>query len=525
MPDSISSEKLRLKEPIKILRAEWPSLLKKTFRFSPVENLHNLQSRSCHVMTFDYDPPMQKRESFEAMLSSIVALITDAAAVGGGLWLAMWIRFDSGLISLHHPAQTMAERSYICIVATVVMLAVFAICELYKRPQKGRFEDKVPRIVKAVLWAFFAYLAFETAMRMKPEFSRKALVVSLFTVTLLVLIARYLVYRIEWNLARKMPKINHVLILGADQMALRLGEAVIRDPFLRSRVVGFVNTSNHELPEKLSPENIVGKLEELEDIIVREQVNQMILTDITLAHAKMVDIIVTCEKNLVKFKLVPDLFRILTSGVAIDTMDGIPVIGLAKWPLDSAFNRLRKRGIDILGAVVGLLIFSPIIFVCAILIKCTSPGPVFYTQIRYGEDGKAFPMHKLRTMQVDAEKDGVGWTREDDPRRTRIGEFLRKWNIDETPQFWDVLIGRMSIVGPRPERPHYVEQFKEVFSRYMTRHIAKPGITGWAQVNGLRGDTSIEERIKYDLYYLENWSLSLDYKIIMKTLFSNKNAY
>jgi exopolysaccharide biosynthesis polyprenyl glycosylphosphotransferase len=193
--------------------------------------------------------------------------------------------------------------------------------------------------------------------------------------------------------------------------------------------------------------------------------------------------------------------------------------------LDQAGARILKRLFDIGFSLAALLATAPILILAAIAVKCTSKGPVLYKQERCGEKGKRFQMIKLRTMVAEAEKEGPGWTTPDDPRRTPVGGFLRKWNIDELPQFWNVLLGHMSVVGPRPERPHYVEQFKEEIERYMRRHVHKPGITGWAQVHGLRGDTSIEERITYDLFYLENWSPGLDIKIILKTLASRENAY
>ena len=185
-----------------------------------------------------------------------------------------------------------------------------------------------------------------------------------------------------------------------------------------------------------------------------------------------------------------------------------------------------KRGEDIIGATIALLLSSPIIILAAIMIKRASPGPIFYKQERCGENGKNFNLYKLRTMQIDAEENsGPVFTAENDPRTTKIGALLRKTNLDELPQLWNVLKGEMSMVGPRPERPHFVEKFKTDINKYMWRHVSKPGMTGWAQVNGLRGNTSIEDRIKYDLYYLENWSLTFDFKILVRTLFANKNAY
>jgi exopolysaccharide biosynthesis polyprenyl glycosylphosphotransferase len=229
---------------------------------------------------------------------------------------------------------------------------------------------------------------------------------------------------------------------------------------------------------------------------------------------------------MVNFSMVPDLFNVLTGQVEVRQVGEVPLIGLRRWPLDRFWNRLLKRLEDVVGAVVGLLLSAPAMLVAAIMIKRESAGPIFYRQTRCGEGGRAFTIYKLRTMRADAEAgDGPGWTVENDPRRTRVGGLLRKWNIDELPQFWNVLKGEMSLVGPRPERPHYVEQFREEIGRYMWRHASKPGMTGWAQVNGLRGNTSIPERVKYDLYYLENWSLAFDFKILMQTFFHNRNAY
>jgi exopolysaccharide biosynthesis polyprenyl glycosylphosphotransferase len=247
-----------------------------------------------------------------------------------------------------------------------------------------------------------------------------------------------------------------------------------------------------------------------------------------LDHETLSGIVVECEKNLAEFHMVADMFSLLTSssGVGLQTLDGIPLLGLSKWPLDFFWNRSMKRVEDIAGGIAGLILSVIPVAVAAIAIKASSPGPVFYAQERCGEKGRRFRIYKLRTMHVGADgPDGSKWTIEDDPRRTAVGVFLRKWNIDELPQFWNVLKGEMSIVGPRPEQPEFVEQFRDDIQRYMWRHVSKPGMSGWAQVNGLRGNTSIDERIKYDLFYLENWSLSFDFKIIVRTLFTRKNAY
>jgi len=224
--------------------------------------------------------------------------------------------------------------------------------------------------------------------------------------------------------------------------------------------------------------------------------------------------------------MVPDLFQVLTGSMNVQSVDDIPLLGVAEWPLDRAWNRFLKRTEDLLVAAVGLLATLPIMAAAAYCIRRSSPGSVLYRQERCGKDGRVFTLYKLRTMVADAEsRSGPVWAARDDARRTPVGAFLRRCNLDELPQFWNVLTGDMSVVGPRPERPHFVEKFKSDVGRYMWRHVSKPGITGWAQVNGLRGDTDIEERIKYDLYYLEHWSLSFDLKILLKTFFARENAY
>jgi len=227
----------------------------------------------------------------------------------------------------------------------------------------------------------------------------------------------------------------------------------------------------------------------------------------------------------VQFKVVPSYFSILVSGLYLETISGIPILGVSRLPLDRMFNRLIKRLLDIVGSLMGLLLSAPIIAVFGTLVYLESPGPVLYRQRRLGRNGKTFHMVKLRSMRLDAEQNGqVGWSTKDDTRRLRIGAFMRKWNIDEVPQFWNVLKGEMSLVGPRPERPELIRNFKHQIPHYNARHTVKPGITGWAQVNGLRGDTDLAERIIHDLYYVEHWNLLFDLQTIFLTFFRNRNA-
>jgi exopolysaccharide biosynthesis polyprenyl glycosylphosphotransferase len=245
-----------------------------------------------------------------------------------------------------------------------------------------------------------------------------------------------------------------------------------------------------------------------------------------LPREQMIDLANLCERELIEFKMAPSVFRIFVSGLSLETIAGMPVLGISELPLDNTVNVLAKRCMDIIGALIGLTISAPLIAIFGALVWLESPGPIFYRQRRWGMNGAPFRIIKLRSMKLDAEKDkGAQWCTADDPRRLRIGAFMRKWNIDEVPQFWNVLKGEMSLVGPRPERPELIASFKHNIPHYNARHHAKPGMTGWAQIKGLRGDTDLAERIKCDLWYLENWSLMLDLQIMLLTFFKRDNAY
>ena len=342
----------------------------------------------------------------------------------------------------------------------------------------------------------------------------------------MVLVERFILFRLEIHIARKGNHARRVLIIGTDSVAAHLKRGLEADPRLRSNVVGFIRGTTGETDPSLPSQLIRGGLQELDAILDTHPADQIILSDSNIGHQRVLEIILACERNMITFNMVPDMFRIMTGSMDMQTVDDIPLLGVSRWPLDYFWNRTLKRMEDVVGAFFGLLLIAPFIAFAAILIKRTSPGPVFYRQKRCGETGREFTIYKLRTMHTDAEKEtGPVWTVENDPRRTRIGPFLRYTNIDELPQLWNVLRGDMSLIGPRPERPHFVEKFKEDIDRYMWRHVSKPGMTGWAQVNGLRGNTSIEERIKYDLYYLENWSLAFDFKILLRTFSAHTNAY
>ncbi len=474
------------------------------------------------------------RDNFDAFCS-ILAGIADAAAAFLGVMLAVWIRFDSGLIPLQHNEIFPPRGMYVAAaVALAPLLAIiFRQIGLYIRPQLGPFGDKLPRIVRGVSITLATALALSFVVRPAdwPPYSRAVAFIAFFTVLLIVLVERFLLFRVELHWARRTAPIRRILIIGVDDLAARIRRALEREPRLRSRLAGYLQPAEpggREIPlsSAITPKLVKGHIGELEKVVAEEQIDEVILADTTVSHARLTQILFHCERNLIPFRMVPDLYGVLTSRVRVNHIADIPLIGMAAWPLDSFWNRVLKRSEDLAGALVGLLLSAPVLLASAPLVKRSSPGPVFYRQERCGIAGKPFTIYKLRTMPVDAEAEtGPVWATPDDPRRTRVGEFLRKWNLDELPQFWNVLKGDMSLVGPRPERPHFVEQFKDDVGHYMTRHISRPGMTGWAQVNGLRGDTSIQDRVQHDLYYLENWSLSFDLKILIQTFFNRQNAY
>ncbi len=470
---------------------------------------------------------MRAKDTFD-VANSVSAVVADAVAVFGGFALATMVRFESGWFSLPYGRPDGLYGMYLtgAAVATLIFLFVFRAHGLYIRPQTGTYINKIPRILKAVGvgGVIIAVLAF--AAKNEADFSRLVIGISMLTIGILAVLERWIMFRIEWNLARHNEKINRVLILGTDDVALHIKRTIESEPMLRSKVAGFLRVDLEKADDGIDQVDILGTFEDIDEMLTADKVDQVILAGAQIAHDRIVDLILKCEKSMVTFNMVPDLFRILTNSMDVQSLNDIPMLGIGRWPLDNFWKRALKRIEDVAGASVGLIITSPLVLCFGLLVKKASPGPMFYSQERCGEDGVKFKILKLRTMRENAEKDtGPVFAAEDDPRRTRVGGFMRSHNIDELPQLWNVLKGEMSLVGPRPERPHFVEQFKDDVGRYMSRHASKPGMTGWAQVNGLRGNTSIQERVKYDLYYLENWSLAFDFKIILRTFFTGENAY
>lgn len=321
----------------------------------------------------------------------------------------------------------------------------------------------------------------------------------------------------------------NLLIVGMGKIARDITSKVKNNPEFGYQVVGVVNVRQQPAKNSVMGIPVIGDYHDLPYLIDAYHVEQVIIALPDAQRNELVDLISLCRRGRVDIKIYPDMFSYMARDLSVDDLGGTPLItvrdiAMRGWKLS------LKRLMDIIGSLFGLIFLSPVMVVTALLIKLESSGNVFYTQERTGLDERPFQMIKFRTMRQDAEAAGPGWTVENDPRVTKIGRFLRRTNMDELPQFINVLLGDMSLVGPRPERPVYVQQFRDRIPRYMERHREKAGMTGWAQVNGLRGDTSITERTVFDLWYVENWSLWLDLKIIIRTIlktifFRDKNAY
>ena len=321
---------------------------------------------------------------------------------------------------------------------------------------------------------------------------------------------------------------KHVLLIGYSRAAEGFIDRVSVNPEWGYHVQGILD-DHRPAGFAYKKVQVLGPTNHLEDFLASNTLDEIAITLSIKEYSNLEQIVAACEKSGVHTKFIPDYNNIIPTIPYMEDLQGLPVIHIRHVPLTGVFNATMKRIVDLAGALFGLIVFSPLMLVTALLIKITSPGPVLFSQERIGLHNRPFKMYKFRSMEVqDPGRERSQWTTPHDPRVTPVGRFIRKTSIDEMPQFYNILIGDMSLVGPRPERPLFVEKFKEEIPRYMIKHQVRPGLTGWAQVNGYRGDTSITKRIEHDLYYIENWSLGFDFKIMFLTIFKgfiNKNAY
>lgn len=399
----------------------------------------------------------------------------------------------------------------------------------YVPKRKKRFSFEVVKILQIHFFSLLILLSFLFIYK-EIHISREFLAIFVALSVLSQCLFRYSVKIATRELRKKGYNKQFVLILGAGSLGKRFSTNLEQYKELGYEVIGFLDDySTDSEADGGAYKPIIGKLEDLERVLSSELVDEVVIALPLTAHLKYGQIIATCEKMGVRTLIIPDFFDYLPARPYFDNFAGMPLINVRSIPLDDLGNRILKRGFDISFSLAAIMITLPVMLLVAALVKLSSPGPVIFKQERVGFNRRNFFMYKFRTMKVMPETmSNTQWTVENDPRRTKVGEFLRRTSLDELPQFFNVLLGHMSVVGPRPERPFFVEQFKEEIPKYMVKHHIRPGITGLAQSKGLRGDTSISERVKEDIFYIENWTLLFDIKIILKTIingFVNKNAY
>lgn len=455
--------------------------------------------------------------------TTIARVLSDAVTLYISFLLAFWIRFHSDIFPVVLGVPSIEDYAEAFLVGAIILLLVFKSFGLYNEKKLLKFSNEFYLIIKAMGMGVVALMALTFVHR---EYSYSRLVVGLSWVIGVfgLTISRYFVGNLERWLCQLRQEQRKLLILGTGDTAKSLLHNIRQNQKWGYEVIGFL-TKNEDNEREISGIPVLGDISRIGEVLEKKKPDEVVLAIPGLSHEKMVQLIVECEKQMVLFKLVPDMFEIITSKVDVYDIDGIPLLGLVELPLEYAWNRFVKRSIDLIGSVTGLILSSPFYILIPPLIKLTSKGSVFYKQARCGEDGKSFVLYKFRTMHNNAEQNtGPVWAKEDDPRCIWIGRWLRKFYLDELPQLVNVLKGDMSLVGPRPERPQFVEQFKDDIPRYMSRHLVKSGVTGWSQVNGLRGNTPLKGRIKYDMYYIENWSIWFDLKILFMTAFAKKKA-
>ncbi|MFN0073368.1 MAG: undecaprenyl-phosphate glucose phosphotransferase [Chloroflexota bacterium] len=459
-------------------------------------------------------------------LFSVLSIIaSDLAMMFLAFRAAHWLRLRTeGRPSLNvSPPDDYTQLTYI-FAATVVI--AFALNQLYI-PRRGFSRvDLLYGVMLGTTTGFFIALAVTALLYRSLELPRLMIVYWWICAIVLTWCGRVILDFVIRFLRSHDLDIARVIIVGSGEPARIISSKIQHAPELGYRVVGFLGLPGEE-QESVLP--IIGRIEDMVRIIRDQRASELIVAEPALSHQQVLEIVTNCARERINIKVFPDILQIMSTEVTTSDLSGLPMlqvrdIGLRGW------NLALKRTMDIVVSGVILVAMSPIMLVLALLVKLTSGhGPVFYAQERVGLDGKPFQLIKFRSMRQDAE-DGTGpvMATPDDTRRTLVGTFIRRWSLDELPQLINVLVGEMSLVGPRPERPVFVEQFSRIIPRYAERHNEKAGMTGWAQVNGLRGQTSIEERTKYDVFYVENWSLAFDIKILLKTIRAviiDRNAY
>lgn len=463
-----------------------------------------------------------------------IHVLMDACIIVVAYLLTYYLRFDSflknfAIFQLGDKEKYYSFFEYARRLEIIVPLYLFVyyFSNLYT-PKRGK--RRLIEIFNIVLANIFGIAFFSSFLYFSGErdISRAYLGLFMALNISMSVAARMVLAQVLRAARRKGYNLKHVLLVGYGHAAEAYIDRIFANPQWGYYIHGILD-DNIEIGTMYKKVPVIGSITHLEAFLSKMVLDEIAITLSVSEYDKLEKIVAICEKSGVHTKFVPDYYSFIPTEPYTEDLFGLPVINIRNVPLSNTYNRVVKRIVDIFGAIVALIIFGIPMILVSLLIKLTSPGPIIYSQIRIGRHNKEFKMYKFRSMEIQPEKEEKkAWTTPHDPRVTGIGKFIRKTSIDEFPQFFNVLKGDMSLVGPRPERPFFVDKFKEEIPRYMIKHQVAPGLTGWAQINGYRGDTSIRKRIDHDLYYIENWTLGLDFKIIFLTFFKgfiNKNAY
>ena len=456
-------------------------------------------------------------------------VVIDAATIVVSYIIAWFIRFNSGIFAIGEGVGVLEIEIYFAMLYAIVplYLMVYWFMRLYSARRVSDVLSESLDIVKANTVGIIVIVA---AVYLAGQRNYSALLFGIFYVVniLLEIVSRMSQRIFLINIRRRGYNVKYVLLVGYSRTTEEYINRIKANPQWGYVIRGILD-DKVERGVEYKGVRVIGKIDNLFMILPQSKLDEIAITLALEDYARLEEIVELCEKSGVHTKFIPDYSNVISSKPYTEDLMGLPVINIRYVPLSNTINMFSKRCVDVVGAIIGIAITSPIMVLCSVAIKLTSKGNIIFFQERVGMHNKTFKMYKFRSMKaVNPEDKDLGWTVKDDPRVTRVGKLIRRTSIDELPQLFNVLKGDMSLIGPRPERTVFVEKFKEEIPRYMVKHQVRPGLTGWAQVNGYRGDTSIHRRIEHDLYYIENWTMGLDIKIVFLTIFRgfiNKNAY
>ncbi|MFP6639664.1 MAG: undecaprenyl-phosphate glucose phosphotransferase [Myxococcota bacterium] len=450
-------------------------------------------------------------------------IVADLGLVATAWLLAYWVRFDAGL---EMPKGRPPAADYVLALGVILPLwfVLLRRNRLYDPRRLGSFMDEAWDIARTSLSSIVLLLALSFFIR-TYSFSRGAVMIFGMAAPVLLVSLRWLVRKALRSARRRGYNLRFALVLGEGSLAEEVIKRIREQADSGLQILGVL--ADGPPGRRVASAEVIGQYMDLKPLLAQQRVDYVIVALSGQENGLMDKILKELDDELVSVMIAPDLMRIATLNSAVENLDGLPIIHLRSSPL-VGWSSVKKRSFDVLGSALGLVAVSPIWLLVTAGILMSSGRPVFYTQKRMGLDGHVFRMLKFRTMRVESQTQAPGWSHRYDPRRTRFGRWLRRFSFDEMPQLWNVLKGDMSLVGPRPEQVSLIEEFRREVPGYMLRHKVKSGMTGWAQVHGWRGDTSLHRRIEHDIYYIQNWSIGLDVEILLMTVGSvirGRNAY